>query len=568
MNIRFLQILLFTFAVALVHAQQIQVDQLGYSPHHPKDFRINFEADSFQVLNQDNQIMPLGNSKKGVITGPQYDPTANEQVWKGDFSAIKKPGTYRIVVENYLSHPFKVSHNKYQELLCIALRGIYASRCSYEVRDEHVPHPKCHLAAGQQLLVEDSLISDRRDVTGGWHNGGDYRRSTLSHAQAVNRMLSAVELFPSAFDNLPPVLQSEERIAGMPDLLVEAKWGIDWLLKMVNSAGGVSVGLGPPENSMPGLVPPEKDTTLYYLGDAFSSNTGKTGAILARANRVYRNYDKAFAQECQEKAILTWNFLEKNGKVGNPNTAFTYRFDDTYAEDFLWLSMELYINTGDQRYHNKFSDIFNQELTSAFPEETISTHTMRTQNLLPVLLRYCSIMNRSTDPGIKKAITNALPLYLNPYLDRNTRDGYGNILPSEFWQHRHTVGNMLHKAWLMIEAYELTKDIAYRNAAVDQLHILLGRNALGKVFITGVGSLPVTAPHYRPFNIKNTAPPGLPVKGPTHDETYLDKNYSGTYPPPAKAYDDNYNKHWVNEPDIEVMGYLIAFSAYLYATFN
>ncbi|WP_430906031.1 phytase [Maribacter sp. 2-571] len=538
---------------------KIHVNQVGYETLHPKDFRTNFSAASFQLLDTDNNVVFTGN-----MSDSKYDKYANENVFKGDFSDFTTPGRYRVKVNEQTSPAFVIGDRVYQELFRTSLRGIYSSRCSYAVQHEVVGHPKCHLHAGKQRYVDGNYIADNRNVEGGWHNGGDYRRSTMSHAQAVNRMLEIAELFPREFDEIPSSLASNERISGMPDLLIEAKWGLDWMIKMMNDDGGVSIGLGPVQDSHPSRVPPQNDDTEYLIGDVYSTNTGKVGAVLARANRVFKDYDTPFANRCQQKAIAAWNFLNANGRTGSADTVEAYRFDFTYQEDFLWLSMELYINTGEQKYHDKFVAIYNSysKLNYPFPEENPNTHSMRIENLLQVLQRYCLIENRAVNATIKNDIINAMKAQLGSYMAQNTSDGYGNILPEKYWEHRHTIGNMLHKAWTLMGAYQITGDIKYKNVALDQFHILLGRNALGKVFITGVGSSPVTTPHFRPFSISDAAPSGLPVKGPSHDRSYLNSNYNDNVPPPAKAYIDAYNKHWVNEPDIEVMGYLIAFSGY------
>jgi endoglucanase len=97
------------------------------------------------------------------------------------------------------------------------------------------------------------------------------------------------------------------------------------------------------------------------------------------------------------------------------------------------------------------------------------------------------------------------------------------------------------------------------------LHFILGRNPLGKVFVTGIGSNPVRNPHYRPYVIRRQSPPGLLVKGPTLDPVFIEKGIRPRYnsPPPAmKSYVDVTSTHWCNEPDIEVQGHLIGLLAW------
>ena len=149
--------------------------------------------------------------------------------------------------------------------------------------------------------------------------------------------------------------------------------------------------------------------------------------------------------------------------------------------------------------------------------------------------------------------------------------GYGYVLPKEFWTHRHTVGNMLHKAWTLLTAYHVSQLResfplnGYRDAALDQINILLGRNALDKSFVTGVGRRPVTDPHLR-LTTLDGVPAGMPVKGPSYDASFKAHQKErdlAVAPAPAKNYIDEKGKHWVNEPDVEATGYFIAFAGYL-----
>jgi hypothetical protein len=113
-------------------------------------------------------------------------------------------------------------------------------------------------------------------------------------------------------------------------------------------------------------------------------------------------------------------------------------------------------------------------------------------------------------------------------------------------------------------AYELTGIEEYREVANKQMQILLGINPLGKVFITEVGHNPIKNPHYRPIGINNQAPAGLTVKGPTHDELFVEKIFNNRAPAPFKSYVDEVRAHWCNEPDIEVQGHLIGLAAYFH----
>lgn len=69
---------------------------------------------------------------------------------------------------------------------------------------------------------------------------------------------------------------------------------------------------------------------------------------------------------------------------------------------------------------------------------------------------------------------------------------------------------------LLINAYLITKDKKYIHAALSNVDYILGRNATGYSFVTGVGSKSPMHPHHRPSSADGiTEPiPGLLVGGP------------------------------------------------------
>ena len=174
----------------------IALDQVGYRIDDEKDFRVARQVAAFQIRDEQNSIV-----FEGKLSGPIHDQYAGCDVWRGVFTDLKTPGTYTVQMEGGdRSWPFRIGNDIYQPLLQAALRGLYVSRCGYAVKDDAVGHPPCHMRDGAFMLVGGKKIADGRDATGGWHNGGDYWRSTMSAAQTVSRLLWPVEMFPDSFD--------------------------------------------------------------------------------------------------------------------------------------------------------------------------------------------------------------------------------------------------------------------------------------------------------------------------------------------------------------------------------
>ncbi|MFA6560402.1 MAG: glycoside hydrolase family 9 protein [Verrucomicrobiia bacterium] len=540
-------------------SEDIAINQVGYRIADAKDFRVARAIAGFQILNERNAV-----ALEGKLTGPVHDQFAGCDVWKGDFTALRQPGTYIIQLpDGTRSWPFKIGDGVYVPLLQTALHGLYLSRCGYAVKNEVVGHPPCHLRDGAIMVIGDKRAPDGREATGAWHNGADYNRSTMSAAQAVSRMLWPDELFPGAFDKVPSRLQPEERNGNWPDLLTEARWGLEWLFKMQASDGGVSTGMG---DKLGILVMPHEDPTVRFIGAVYSSHTAKVGAVLAKAARVFQARDPKFARSCLDRARLCWSWLQAHPQIVAPKTIGSYlkRVDEP---DRLWLAVELFRTTGERVYHDDFLKRFAQ-LQSPYPAAPVNTQTIRDYNLHEALISYCFI-KQGANQGIQDRILSGLRAECDRLVAITQAEGYGSALTAENWKHRHTCGNALQMGWELAMAFELTGRAPYREAALRQLHFVLGANPLGKVFVTGVGSNPVRNPHYGPFfsHKDSPAPPGLLVKGPTHDRQFIAKTYPDRAPPPPqKAYDDRAGAHWCNEPDIEVQGHLIGLAAYFHAS--
>ena len=140
--------------------------------------------------------------------------TAKPVSWKGnsfmelDFSAFRKPGTYRIRYGDSLSNPFPIGEAIWEEPLWNVLNFYYCQRCGYPVEGIH---DVCHADVR-------SFWKDRtRVVNGGWHDAGDLSQGFWRTAYACYALLGALDVTSPAL---------RERMEE------EARWGLDWLLKV------------------------------------------------------------------------------------------------------------------------------------------------------------------------------------------------------------------------------------------------------------------------------------------------------------------------------------------------
>ena len=165
-------------------------------------------------------------SKPGKAFGA-YGPF--KQTYRLNFSAFKKPGRYYLQAGGAKSPEFEIGDNVYKGAADFCLRYMRQQRSGFNpfLKDS------CHTHDGYVLYGEKAGIKDSThiDVVGGWHDASDYLQYSTTSANATYHLLAAYRDFPTVF--------SDEKLAngldgknGMADVLDEAKWGLDWLLKM------------------------------------------------------------------------------------------------------------------------------------------------------------------------------------------------------------------------------------------------------------------------------------------------------------------------------------------------
>ena len=596
------------FALASFAAADVYINELGYRSSDKKVFRTNESASTFTILNSNGSVV-----KTGTLSEPLWDAKAGFSPRSGDFSSVRKSGTYTIKLDTGSeSVSFDVGNESYLDLYRAAIRGLHVSRCGQAVEDLIVGHPICHAEttgfrldgidngpngvsngepAGSSKFRKFKKFRDNRDVKGGWHNGGDYRRSTLSASLAISRILSLMELHSSSFDydKIGTELDRENPANTWGDAYLELRHGLDWLMSMQDDEGGVSIGIAPANKTEHASLTtfPNNDGTKYYIGAVHSANTAKTGAALAKAARLYQSFAPAYAEKLKARSELAYQWMKANkGSQGTKDTAYSYQFNGTWMWGYLWHSIELYRLTKDSKYHNDFVNNYrtfvngNSGFKAGFPEEKADTHAIRKYSGQEASVAYLQ-MPLAKNKDIADALRSGLRKKADQWSDWSEQRGFGNILSqasgNDYWTHRHTIGNTLHKAWTLLNASFIFNSDRYRDIAIEQLNFVLGQNPLGKTFVSGFGSDPVRKPHYRPAAANNQrnknkginlveTPPGLLVKGPSRDSTFVNNNSSIKNRSAMKSYIDKPEAHQVNEPDIEVQAYLIAWAGYMYAS--
>lgn len=206
--------------------QWIRINQLGYTPAGVK---VAVWCSKEDVAVRSFDVIDSASGKK-VFTqnaGKQfgaYGPFSN--TYRLNFSSFKKPGVYYLKAGKAISPVFKINKEVYKGAADFCLFYMRQQRSGFNpfLKDS------CHTHDGYTLygpMADSTFIN----VSGGWHDASDYLQYSTTSANATWHLLAAYRDFPKVF--------SDEKQAngldgknGMADVLDEAKWGLDWLLKM------------------------------------------------------------------------------------------------------------------------------------------------------------------------------------------------------------------------------------------------------------------------------------------------------------------------------------------------
>lgn len=513
----------------------ININQVGYRTEDSKIgiFRDSSLDETFDVISVDTGETVY----TGDVTDSVETESAGEVVAYGDFSSVKEPGTYKLVAANSgESYEFVISDDVYDDILNDAVKMLYLQRCGSELETEHAgdfAHSACHT---QEAIIYGT--SETKDVTGGWHDAGDYGRYIVPGAKAVADILLAYEDYNHVFDDNAGIPESGN---GIPDILDEARYELEWMLKMQDEkSGGVYhkvTGL-----NFAGTVMPETITEDLYIMPISNTATGDFAAVMAMAARVYEPFDATFAKECLDSSKSALDYFEANiGADGftNPSDVLTGEYPDTDdTDEYFWALSELYKTTGDSSYEDKLSTIDFKTLEDGMGWQAVSLYGY-----------YAYLTAEKQNNDIKDKIIDNFSLYITSVDDNIKEDGYFSSMGDEYpWGSNMTFAN---NGMALLMANELlNKDDDYDQLAKKQLDYLLGANSTSYCFVTGYGSLTPESTHHRPSQTLGTTMTGMLVGGANSnlEDPYAQNVLAGN--PPAKCYVDNEQSYSCNEVTI------------------
>lgn len=518
-----------------VETPDILINQVGYRPDDMKRavFRGESIGSDFEVVDADSNQSVF----TGKITKPAMHEASQEMTAEGDFTSVMTPGRYIIRSEGCgESYPFVIAEDAYDGLLEDTLRMMYLQRCGTELSGalaEDFAHPACH--TGEAVIYG---TSDKKDVSGGWHDAGDYGRYVVSGAKTVADLLLAYETDPALFTDDMKIPESGN---GVPDLLDEVRYELEWMLKMQDSTGGVYHKVTCA--NFPGTVMPQEETQELVIAPVSNTATGDFAAVMAMAGRIYKDVDGSFADTCLAASRKAYTYLEEHWQDAgfvNPSDIVTGEYPDARCEDeYLWASAELYRATGESGYEDAIENMNVSGTPFGLGWADVGIYGM-----------YAYLSCERINPIVESDMLNQWNALVDTLMTDVGADAYGAAFKAEYpWGSNMTIANngmQLLMAEKLAKKYGKTT-ASYQNGVQQQLDYLLGANANGYCFVTGYGTLSPLHTHHRPSQAQGKTMKGMLVGGPNSnlDDPYAQAALADA--PQAKCYADNEQSYSCNE---------------------
>jgi len=512
-------------------ARQVIVDQFGWRTTDTKvaimaepvlgynnvvSYTLPAHGAAFQVRRVSDDSVAFSGTVTRWNEGATDGQSGDKVCW-ADFSSLTEPGAYYLYdpVNDARSYDFEIRDNVYNDILKTAGRTFYYQRCGSAVTAAYGGNwshaAACHAGANQDpaahLWKDGADLGQPKDVHGGWHDAGDYNKYVPFTLETVWHLMTGYELNPAAFGddwNIP------ESGNGVPDILDEIKFELDWLLCMQNADGSVCNRVGVLNYV---TAYPHEDTQARYYTEATSWATSTVAGLAAHGARLFADFGAAYpgyAAVLRAQAESAWTWLEANasltpasgsdgGGSGGGGSAFAAAEADSNAADDarrrLFAAAELFKTTGTAEYKTYFDAHYNSaSLTDNGHHPITSGYFDPAPSWITQLAMIVYASTAGADPVIAAAITGSL----QNGIEWNVTGNYSAAADpyrASMWDGHYCWGsNMLKAHWAFLPLAGVYLNVnagnhaLYRETAEEYLHYLHGRNPLSFVYLTNMGT--------------------------------------------------------------------------------
>ncbi|GAA1287242.1 glycoside hydrolase family 9 protein [Saccharothrix xinjiangensis] len=540
----------------------VKVNQVAYVPGLPKQATVVTASGSpLAWALRDASGATVASGQTGV-RGP--DPSSGDNVHVVDFSSFDTPGTgYVLSVAGTTGNPFDISAEPLKRLRYDALAFFYHQRSGTPIEARHVgsqhARPAGHLNVapnrgddGVPCRVSCGYTSD---VRGGWYDAGDHGKYGVDTGIAAWQLINEYErtLHVAGADRAAlgdGKLAIPERDNEVPDILDEARWGVEFLMRMQVPEGRADAGMARhkvSDENWTGLpMRPDQDPQPRLLSAVTTASTLNLAAAAAQAARVWKGIDADFASRALAAAQRAYAAAKANPtRYADPddgNGGGTY-VDNNVTDEFYWAAAELFTTTGSSAYR---ADVTGSPLFRGRGFDQGGFDWWWTAGLGDTTLALVPNGLPASDVAATRA---AFASYGDRLLDQASTQGYPAPASGYYWGSNGVIAN---SANVLALAHDFTGQARYRAGVHQALDYLFGRNPFNHSYVTGYGERATRNSHHRFWanqldpSLPNP-PAGLLAGGPNTDlqDPVAQERLAGCKP--QKCYLDDINAWSVNE---------------------
>jgi endoglucanase len=549
----------------------IRINLLGYRPESSKVAVWCSMKDqaipSFTIVDAktENVVFTASAGKAFGAYGPF------RQTHRLDFSAFKNPGKYSIKVGEVKSPEFSIGETVYSGAADFCLRYMRQQRTGYN------PYLKdsCHTQDGYVLYGKSAGIKDSTFmyVVGGWHDASDYLQYSTTSANATYHLLAAYRDFHSVFTDTK-LANGLDGKNGRADVLDEAKWGLDWLLKMHPSKDILFNQIGDDRDHVSMRIP--KMDNMYGKGfqrpvyfidgevqqrgkflnntKGTSSTAAKFSSAFALGSKVFQTTDENFSELLFAKSATAYQYaLKKPGVTQTVSVKSPY----IYAEDNWVDDMEL-AATWNGLTSDAVSFARQEPQTPWLGKDTASHYQW-----YPFINVGHYELAKKLEGKSKEEIIGFYKKGIEDVMAKAEKNAFLRGVPFIWCSNNLTTSFAIQCFWYR----QLTGDRQYE--ALEQMNFdwLLGCNPWGTSMVYGLPSWGDTPadPHSAFTHLKNYPIDGGLVDGPVYTSIYKsligirlnDPDEYAAFQSNLAVYHDDYGDYSTNEPTMDGTASLI-----------
>lgn len=558
----------------------IRINQLGYLPHSNK------VAVLCSKENTDCQYFSI----REVLTDSVVYKSDNVNAYgpygsfltsfRLDFTEYQIDGNYYVEASGIRSPAFRIDNNIYDGTADFLLNYMRQQRCGFNP----FLNDSCHTNDGFTIYgpMPDST---HIDVTGGWHDASDYLQYLATSANATYNMLIASRDYPDVFND-------QYEANGLPgsngiiDVLDEANWGLEWMLKMFPRDDWMFVQIADDRDHTQFKLP-NRDSISYGRGferpvyfnsgepqgifkyknrtEGTSSSAGKFASAFALASELFSENDKKYSSFLQQKAQAAYEFGKT--KPGFTNTAPCrapyYYEEENWADDMELAGAAIFNLTGENEYYAEAVDFSKIENITPW----MGNDTARHYQWYPFLNIGHYELGRDADRSDRELLADYYRRGIDTIYDKGKDNAFLMGVPF-IWCSNNLVSAFVTQCLLY---RNMTGDLRYADIETSMRDWLFGCNPWGTSMIIGLpdGGVYPKDPHSAFTHLYNYPIDGGLIDGPVYSSIYKNLKYVSLaeedefsqFQSDLVVYHDDWGDYATNEPTMDGTASLIYYLA-------